>query len=126
MHEFLGVVAMFEALSKYFQISGRARRKEYWLFVLLVFLLSFVTLFIDMMLIGSGIASYEFASIITNIFLIIPSITVLIRRLHDIERSGWWILLILIPFLGAIVLFIFTLLRGTDGDNEYGEDPIDD
>ncbi|MCE2517435.1 MAG: DUF805 domain-containing protein [Alphaproteobacteria bacterium] len=120
------MAVMFEALSKYFQISGRARRKEYWLFVLLVLILSFVTLFIDSMLIGSGIASYEYASIIVNLLLIIPSFTVLIRRLHDIERSGWWILLLLIPFLGVIVIFIFTLLRGTDGDNEYGEDPIDD
>ena len=55
--------------------------------------------------------------------IVIPSIAVTFRRLHDTDRSAWWILIGLIPFLGALVLLVFTLLDGTPGDNRYGPDP---
>ncbi|MDC3401431.1 DUF805 domain-containing protein [Alphaproteobacteria bacterium] len=116
---------MFEALKKYAVFTGRSGRKEYWLFVLLCIILQ---LFTEVLNIGpSGPESFSgrmgFISAIIFFALLIPSISVLVRRLHDTDRSGWWVLIIFVPAVGVITLFIFACLEGTKGKNRFGAAP---
>ena len=126
---------MFEPLRKYAVFEGRARRAEYWQFALFVWVLDMVMLAALGSIAGSstmggepaamagpGLVGYGLFCLLT-LGLLVPSIAVTIRRLHDTNRSGWWLLLAFIPFLGALALLVFTLLDGTPGPNRFGEDP---
>ena len=118
---------MFEALKKYAVFSGRARRKEYWLFVLLYFFAMVVAGLFDDLVVGERVAfdsTMGVFSWIVFLGLLIPSIAVSVRRLHDKNLRGWWVLLFLIPLIGTIALFILYCMRGTDGDNRFGADPL--
>ena len=116
---------MFEALKNYADFNGRARRKEYWLFYLFLMLGYIVTAVIDLMT-GSfdEISGFGILSGLFFLGIIIPNIAVTIRRLHDQDKSGWWILIGFIPVLGGLVLLVFMCLPGTTGDNRFGADPI--
>ena len=129
---------MFQPLRKYADFSGRARRMEFWLFWLFLIGIEIVFSILIGMVGGSTMAMVDpngFAAMsgpamglwalygLVMLALLIPSLAVGIRRLHDTNRTGWWILLALIPFLGALVLIIFYLLDGTPGPNKYGPDP---
>ncbi len=97
-----------EALKKYAVFSGRSRRKEYWYFALFVVVISIVLTIIDG-LIGAYDRSTG-AGLLSGIFslaILIPSIAVSVRRLHDIDRTGWWVLISLVPLIGFIVLIVF-------------------
>ena len=118
---------MFEAIKKYAVFSGRARRKEYWLFVLLYFFASVVAVLFDDLVVGERVAfdsTMGVFSWIVLLGLLIPSIAVSVRRLHDKNLRGWWVLLFLIPLIGTIALFILYCMRGTDGENRFGADPL--
>jgi uncharacterized membrane protein YhaH (DUF805 family) len=114
------------ALKKYAVFTGRAQRKEYWFFVLFVVLVSIVLTFIDNMTgtynrdVGLGLLSGVF-----SLAMLVPSLAVTVRRLHDTGRSGWWILLAFIPLVGEIVLLVFMVLDSQPGTNEYGPSPKD-
>lgn len=99
----------------YANFNGRARRKEYWLFFLINMLFAIVTVIIDFIL-GTFLLIYA----IYVLALIIPSIAVTIRRLHDIGKSGWWYFILLVPFIGAIWLLVLLCTDGNPGDNSYG------
>lgn len=111
-------------LKKYADFSGRARRKEYWLFTLFSIIITIVLTIIDGV---TGMLNAELGigvlSGIYSLAVLIPTIAVTVRRLHDTDRTGWWMLILLIPLIGAIVLLIFMVLEGTSGDNQYGGDP---
>jgi uncharacterized membrane protein YhaH (DUF805 family) len=111
-------------LGKYMTFRGRARRREYWNYVLFYFLLYLGLLLIDAL---TGTFSIEtemgFLSGLFTLLTLLPTIAVAVRRLHDTDRSGWWLLLGVVPLLGAIVLLYFTVQEGDAGDNEYGADP---
>ncbi|HEY8098584.1 MAG TPA: DUF805 domain-containing protein [Methylobacter sp.] len=113
-----------EALKKYTVFSGRACRSEYWYFLLFNFLISIGLVIIDFV---SGTFNAEtgvgLLSTIYSVVVLIPGISVTVRRLHDTDRSGWWFFIALIPIVGAIVLFIFMVLDSSSGDNEYGPNP---
>ena len=115
---------MFDAIKKYAVFSGRATRKEYWLFILLFFIGYIVAAIVDTAtgnddpITGMGPVSGLF-----TLALVIPSLAVLFRRLHDTDRSAWWILISLIPLVGAIVLLVFVCLDGTPGGNRFGPNP---
>jgi len=111
-----------QALKKYAVFSGRSRRKEYWFFVLFAVIISIVLGVIDTM-IGSQAGGIGILSGIYALAILIPSIAVSVRRLHDIDKTGWWILIGFIPIIGTIILLIFAFLPGTAGDNKYGADP---
>ena len=111
-----------QALKKYADFSGRARRKEYWFFVLFNIIVSIVLSVIDVTL-GLGAGGFGVLSGLYSLAVIIPSIAVSVRRLHDINKTGWWILIGFVPLIGIIVLLVFALMGGTQGDNEYGPDP---
>ena len=113
-----------EALKKYAVFSGRARRMEYWYFVLFNLIVAFVLALIDTLLgTTTGVSSFGLLSGIYGLAVLIPTLAVLVRRLHDIDRTGWWILINLIPLVGTIVLLVFALMPGTPGSNQYGPDP---
>jgi uncharacterized membrane protein YhaH (DUF805 family) len=126
---------MFEPLRKYAEFEGRARRSEYWLFTLFQVLVGF-GLFVVMAMVGgfadlnsggggvlAGVIFLVFAiCAIFGLAMFIPSLAVSIRRLHDSDKSGAWLLLSFVP-LGGVVVFIFTLLDGTPGPNRFGPDP---
>ena len=114
---------MFQPLRKYADFTGRARRKEYWLFML-AFSIA------ELVLMGLTGGFKEEPSTLSGVALVlfclavgIPSVAVGVRRLHDTNRSGWWTLLIFLPFIGAITLFVFYVLDGTPGPNRFGPDP---
>ena len=113
-----------EALKKYAVFSGRSRRTEFWYFVLFNIIVTLVLSVIDR-LIGTviGASNLGILSGIYSLAVVIPTLAVTVRRLHDIDRTGWWILLGLIPLIGAIVLLVFYLTPGTPGSNRYGPDP---
>jgi uncharacterized membrane protein YhaH (DUF805 family) len=114
-------------LKKYAEFTGRARRKEYWMFVLLVFAIYIVAAIIDGILGMGGMIAGAYGPLMTiaALALLIPSIAVGIRRLHDTNRSGWWVLIALVPIVGSIILLVFFVLEGTRGPNQYGPDPLE-
>ena len=113
---------MFKPLFKYATFSGRARRKEYWLFTLFIAIGSFIAIFIDSML---GFSEFNLVYFIWSLAMLFPILAVGIRRLHDTGRTGWWLLLTLFPLIGGIVLTVFFCLRGEAGANRFGPDPLD-
>ncbi len=106
--------AVRTCLQKYVDFSGRAGRPEYWWFFLFNVLVSVV------MEIINAIIGTQILGIIVSLALLLPSIAVGVRRLHDTNRSGWWILIGLIPLVGWIVLIIFFVTKGDAAPNQYG------
>jgi len=113
-----------QALKQYAVFKGRARRKEYWFFALFNLIVSIVLTGVDYMTgsldpeLGVGLLSG-----IYSLAILIPSLAVTVRRLHDTDRTGWWVLIAFIPFIGAIVLLVFMLLDSKPGDNQHGPNP---
>jgi len=116
---------MLMPLRRYAEFSGRSRRKEYWMFVLFIFIVAIVLSIVEGIvgLSGSIGGAYGPLTLLFLLAIIIPSLAVGIRRLHDTNRSGWWILISLVPIIGSLILIYFYVLPGTIGANEYGPDP---
>ena len=109
-----------EALRKYATFEGRARRKEYWFFALFNFLALLVLTVVDMA-VGTFNEQAEIG-LFGGIYLLavlIPSIAVTVRRLHDTDRSGWWVLLNFIPVIGSIVIMVLAVLDSQPGGNRF-------
>ncbi|HST49278.1 DUF805 domain-containing protein [Jatrophihabitans sp.] len=109
--------AVRSVLSKYVVFSGRARRSEFWWFALFAGILYIVAGIIDAAL------GNQVLGLLVGLALLLPSLAVTVRRLHDTGRSGWWILIGLVPFLGAIVLLVFEVQDSQPGTNDYGPSP---
>jgi uncharacterized membrane protein YhaH (DUF805 family) len=110
-------------LRNYATFSGRARRKEYWMFVLFNFIFLICAVAIDL-LINMAIAfPYGPFSILYCLFILIPSLALDFRRLHDTGKSGWYLLMGLIPFIGGIIILVFMVTEGDPFENEYGPNP---
>lgn len=103
--------------NKYAQFDGRARREEFWMFVLINFLIS-----LAVGVVASTIG-LKFLSYVYSLALFVPSIALAARRLHDINRSGWWQLLGIIPIIGWIIVIIWYATDSDTGSNQYGENP---
>ncbi|MCC6828131.1 MAG: DUF805 domain-containing protein [Novosphingobium sp.] len=122
---------------RYAEFSGRSRRKEYWSFALFQFLISIVltgVLFAGGFSVDAGTGQPSFGPVfylgvvLLVVFALgsfIPAIAVLVRRLHDQDKSGWFALLYFIPYVGPIVILVFMFLDGTKGPNRFGPDPKD-
>ena len=115
MNYFLDVIQ-----NKYAQFDGRATRSEYWYFVLFATIAYIIVMVIDGLLAGLT-GGIPILTIIIGLGLIVPTIAVGIRRLHDIGKSGWWYLLAIVPFV-SLILIVFFVMDSKD-DNEYGENP---
>lgn len=113
-----------EVLKKYAVFNGRARRKEYWYYYLFYMLIYIVLIIIDIVT-GTFSAEAGMGLLIGiyTIAVLIPSIAVGVRRLHDTNRSGWWLLIGLIPIIGAIVLIVFLASDSKPEENQYGPNP---
>ena len=113
-------------IENYANFEGRARRSEYWYYVLFNFLISiglvFAIILLSLLTGPLGFGLTYILVILWSIANIIPSLAAQVRRLHDTNKSGWWILISFIP-LGGLVLLVFYFTEGTHGDNEYGPDP---
>ena len=127
---------MILPLKRYADFEGRSRRTEYWMFTLLLVIVAFVItglLFAlaDFRQVEAGNAppsGFWAAAALLGLFwlaIIIPSIAVQVRRFHDQDKSGWFVLLAFIPYVGGIVVLVFMCIEGTRGPNRFGPDPKD-
>ncbi|MHB0755355.1 DUF805 domain-containing protein [Polaribacter sp. M15] len=111
-----------KVLKQYFDFSGRARRKEYWMYILFHLIFTFVTIFLDTLL-ATEVNNVGFFYLIYVLLNIIPGLAVSIRRLHDIGKSGAMILVNIIPFVGPIWFLVLTCMEGQSKPNKWGENP---
>lgn len=118
-----------KVLKNYANFSGRARRKEFWMFGLIHFIIMMVLygLIIGAAAVGGEEGTLVLAAMglygLYALFILIPGIAVTVRRLHDIGRTGTWWLVGFVPFIGAIVLLIFAVTDSEPGANQFGENP---
>ncbi|WIH03933.1 DUF805 domain-containing protein [Xanthomonas translucens pv. graminis] len=125
---------MLMPLKRYADFSGRSRRKEYWMFTLL----NIIVIMVLMVLVGigggfggqNGTSALSMAAFVLvclySLAMLVPSLAVQVRRFHDQGKSGWYVLLGLIPWLGGVVVMVFMLMEGARGANAYGPDPKQD
>ena len=106
-----------EVLKKYVVFSGRAHRTEYWMFTLINFVIVLALMAIGAMIGIRGLSG------IYNLAVLLPSIGVTVRRLHDTGKTGWLALVWLVPVIGWVAILIFMALEGQEGDNQYGPSP---
>jgi len=117
--------AIKAGFTNYVTFSGRAQRSAYWYWTLFVLLGSLVAGIFDSVLFsGIGVEGNGPLNGLWGLAALLPSIAIAVRRLHDLDRSGWWYLLILLPLIGWIILLFFLVQRGTEGPNRFGEDPF--
>lgn len=111
-------------LKKYAMFSGRARRKEYWMFVLFNLIFAIVAVILDNVL-GTAIegSGYGLIYIVYVLAVFLPGLAVAVRRLHDVGKSGWFLFIVLIPIIGAIWLLVLMCTDGNPGKNAYGPNP---
>ena len=115
--------------SNYTNFSGRARRSEYWFIQLFLFLTNLAAAAIDLALMNGDVDRFiangggGIVGLIWILATIVPAVAVLVRRLHDTSRSGWWALIGLLPIVGGIILLVFTVQDSDSGDNKYGASP---
>ena len=113
--------AIASGFQNYVNFSGRAARSEYWFWTLFSVLVSIAASLIDLGLFTS--LNFSPLSTIVSLGLLLPSLAVSVRRLHDLDRTGWWLLLVL-TVIGDILLLIWFCMRGTIGPNRFGPDPL--
>jgi uncharacterized membrane protein YhaH (DUF805 family) len=109
--------AVSSVLTQYTGFSGRARRSEFWWYTLFAFVVYLVVALVD------AAMKTTLLGLIVSLGLLLPTLAVTVRRLHDTGRSGWWLLIGLVPLVGAIVLLVFYCQDSTPGANEYGPNP---
>ena len=111
------IAAYIRVLQKYAVFNGRANRPEYWWFTLTSIIISVVLAIVSYALIGDD---NNIIGLVYGLAVLLPSLGVSVRRLHDTGRSGWWILVGLIPFIGWIVLIVFMATKSNEDENQYG------
>lgn len=112
----------FKVLKKYAVFKGRACRREYWMFMLVNFVIYLVIGIIEGVVDSIVEIDISIISLLYSFAILIPSIAVLVRRLHDTNHSGWWYFIIFVPF-GIIALLVLTIQIGQSGRNRYGLSP---
>ena len=121
--------AIVSCFAKFFTFAGRAPRSEYWYFYLFFMLCVLAGAVLDGLLgtatlDDNGAYAYGPGLVLPVLGLVIPQISVSVRRLHDLGRSGWWWWLGLVPIVGGLVLLVWFCMRGTEGENTFGPDPL--
>ena len=113
-----------KVLKQYADFSGRARRKEYWMFVLFNMIFAIVAMILDNVL-GIAMEGIGYGPLygLYVLAMLIPGLAVAVRRLHDVGKSGWMILITLIPLIGAIWLLVLMVTDSNPGENQYGQNP---
>jgi uncharacterized membrane protein YhaH (DUF805 family) len=112
--------------SRYTMFKGRSRRSEYWFIQLFLIITNLAAAAIDLALMDGDVDRFiangggGILGLIWILVTIVPALAVLVRRLHDTGKSGWWALIGLVPLVGGVVLFVFSVLDSTAGENQYG------
>ena len=114
--------AIASGFRNYVGFSGRAPRSEYWYWFLFAVLVNIAATIVDAILFSR--ADVGPIGLIVGLALFLPGLAVGVRRLHDLDRSGWWILIVFIPIVGVIILLVWACMRGTLGPNRFGPDPL--
>lgn len=109
-------------LSKFADFSGRARRREYWTFALVNGLIALILLILGLAF-GEDSPASNIMVTIFYLIMLVPNLSVSVRRLHDIGKSGWYMFLSLIPLIGGLILLIWSLMDSEPGENQYGKNP---
>ena len=113
-----------KVLKQYADFSGRARRKEYWMFTLFNVIFAIIVIILDQVLgLTFGRLPYGILYLIYVLAVFIPGLAVAVRRLHDVGKSGWMFFIALIPLIGAIWLLVLFLTDSNPGENQYGANP---
>jgi uncharacterized membrane protein YhaH (DUF805 family) len=112
------MTAVKTCISKYTTIEGRASRSEYWWFYLFNIILLIVASVLDAMI---GLPLF---ALVVTLGLIAPGICVSIRRMHDKNKSGWWLLISFVPLIGFLIILFLFVTRGTEGENDFGPNPL--
>ena len=115
------VTAVKTCFSKYATFTGRAARSEYWFFALFYIIVSVIAVSIDLLVLQSTVTIVYY---IVAVCLLLPTLAVTVRRLHDTDRSGWWVLIAFVPLVGPILLLVWYCTRGTDQANRFGAAPL--
>lgn len=123
-----------DVTKKYFAFQGRAGRSEFWFYMLFYVIIIFALNILAAVLGGTnpdtGVRTPNFAiqavALLVQLGLLLPTLGVGVRRLHDTNRSGWWILISLVPFIGGIILIVFYVMDSTPGPNQFGPNPRDE
>jgi uncharacterized membrane protein YhaH (DUF805 family) len=110
-------------LKKYAVFDGRARRKEYWFFQLINTLILIVLVAVGGVAPGMSFSPARLLIVLYLLAVLLPSLGVTVRRLHDTGRSGWWIFISFVPFVGGIILLVFTFMDSQPNANQYGPNP---
>ncbi len=113
--------AIVSGFSNYVNFSGRAARSEFWYWLLFALIVSAVTAILDTAIFPDSYVS-PFNSI-AGLILLLPGIAVSVRRLHDLDRTGWW-MLIIFTIIGVFLLLVWDCIKGTTGSNRFGPDPL--
>ena len=116
------VDAVKSFFSRYVDFAGRSSRSEYWWVVLASMIVNYLIILPIQLMVSEGLGLA--LSVIFSLAVIIPTIALAVRRLHDTDKSGWWYLLVFIPILGWIALIVFFATAGTKGANRFGSDPL--
>lgn len=113
-----------KVLKHYADFSGRARRKEYWMFVLFNMIFLIVAIILDNVL-GLTVDDSPFGVFyfLYGFAIVIPALAVNVRRLQDVGKSGWWFLIIFVPFIGPVWLFVLLVIESQQGYNKWGQNP---
>lgn len=111
--------AVKSGIHQWMTFEGRSSRSEYWYWMLFVTLVSMA-----LSAVGATLDSGSLLDGLIVLFFFLAHLSVAIRRLHDLDKSGWWVLLSFVPFIGGVILFIWFVTKGTDGLNQYGPDPL--
>lgn len=112
--------AVSTVFRKYAVFNGRAMRSEFWYWTLFTWVVSVVVSLVE----PPTQSGFQFITLLFALGTLVPSIAVSVRRLHDLNRSGWWLLVFFIPLLGIVLLVVWFIGRGTVGGNRYGPDPL--
>jgi uncharacterized membrane protein YhaH (DUF805 family) len=113
-----------DGFSRYVDFQGRSPRSGYWWWYLFSLIAMGIATVLDLAISG-GNPSFIVFQLIVALGIVLPGLAVTIRRLHDTDRSGWWIFIGLVPIIGTIVLIVFYCTKGTAGPNRFGDDPLD-
>jgi uncharacterized membrane protein YhaH (DUF805 family) len=116
--------AYMDAMRRYVDFSGRASRSQFWLYVLFYIVIIVIAVVIDGLVFNSFNGGIGVLTLLASLIHLIPSLAVSIRRLHDTDRSGWWIFISLVPLIGGIWLIVLYCLDGTQGNNRFGPRPV--
>lgn len=109
---------------KYATFSGRARRAEYWWFILFIMIGDLTAGILDSVLFGATMENVGILGMVFSLVALLPSLAVAARRLHDIDRTALWLFIAIVPLIGWIVLLVFFITPGTSGTNRFGPDPL--